>query len=268
MATEQLALTSLRSVLGQSELDEVLSERDRVNARLREIIDEQTEEPWGIYISLVEVKDVLLPQAMQRVMARAAELLNRGTLTHLPLALRHQRSLVGRNLSRRCHGIDVGRDSRRKPHRSLLAMALVQQRNCLSGVVQNELGETWLAIRTPECELDFQLLAVADALDRLDALQGRESSGQRGIERDWLGGCPLTAGRFELGQRGNLNTLGIRDMIKNVHVIGDPSGTVEGLKPHCLKRHGIGDRAGKRKIVKADALDPQGHREALGTQGS
>jgi regulator of protease activity HflC (stomatin/prohibitin superfamily) len=73
MATEQLALTSLRSVLGQSELDEVLSERDRVNDRLREIIDEQTEEPWGIRVSLVEVKDVLLPQAMQRIMARAAE---------------------------------------------------------------------------------------------------------------------------------------------------------------------------------------------------
>jgi regulator of protease activity HflC (stomatin/prohibitin superfamily) len=72
-ATEQLALTSLRSVLGQSDLDEVLSERDRINARLRDIIDQHTEEPWGIRISLVEVKDVLLPDAMQRIMARAAE---------------------------------------------------------------------------------------------------------------------------------------------------------------------------------------------------
>lgn len=72
-ATEQLALTSLRSVLGQSDLDEVLGERDRVNDRLREIIDQHTEEPWGIRISLVEVKDVLLPDVMQRIMARAAE---------------------------------------------------------------------------------------------------------------------------------------------------------------------------------------------------
>jgi regulator of protease activity HflC (stomatin/prohibitin superfamily) len=73
MATEQLALTSLRSVLGQSDLDEVLSHRDRINERLRRIIDEQTEEPWGIRISLVEVKDVLLPDVMQRMMARQAE---------------------------------------------------------------------------------------------------------------------------------------------------------------------------------------------------
>jgi regulator of protease activity HflC (stomatin/prohibitin superfamily) len=72
-ATEQLALTSLRSVLGQSDLDELLSQRDRVNERLRQIIDEHTEEPWGIRISLVEVKDVLLPDPMQRVMARQAE---------------------------------------------------------------------------------------------------------------------------------------------------------------------------------------------------
>lgn len=72
-ATEQLALTSLRSVLGQSDLDELLSHRDRVNQRLREIIDEHTEDPWGVRISLVEVKDALLPTSMQRVMARQAE---------------------------------------------------------------------------------------------------------------------------------------------------------------------------------------------------
>jgi regulator of protease activity HflC (stomatin/prohibitin superfamily) len=72
-ATEQLALTSLRSVLGQSDLDEVLSERDRINGRLRDIIDEHTEDPWGVRISLVEVKDVLLPDGMQRIMARAAQ---------------------------------------------------------------------------------------------------------------------------------------------------------------------------------------------------
>lgn len=72
-ATIQLALTTLRSVLGQSELDELLAHRDQINKRLREIIDEQTEEPWGVRATLVEVKDVLLPEAMQRAMARQAE---------------------------------------------------------------------------------------------------------------------------------------------------------------------------------------------------
>lgn len=72
-ATVQLALTTLRSVLGQSELDELLAHRDQINKRLREIIDEQTEEPWGVRATLVEVKDVLLPEAMQRAMARQAE---------------------------------------------------------------------------------------------------------------------------------------------------------------------------------------------------
>jgi regulator of protease activity HflC (stomatin/prohibitin superfamily) len=72
-ATIQLALTTLRSVLGQSELDELLAHRDQINLRLREIIDEQTEEPWGVRVTLVEVKDVLLPETMQRAMARQAE---------------------------------------------------------------------------------------------------------------------------------------------------------------------------------------------------
>lgn len=72
-ATIQLALTTLRSVLGQSELDELLGHRDEINLRLREIIDEQTEEPWGVRATLVEVKDVLLPESMQRAMARQAE---------------------------------------------------------------------------------------------------------------------------------------------------------------------------------------------------
>jgi len=72
-ATEQLALTTLRSVLGQSDLDELLAHRDRVNERLRDIIDEHSEEPWGVRVSLVEVKDVLLPEGMQRAMARQAE---------------------------------------------------------------------------------------------------------------------------------------------------------------------------------------------------
>jgi regulator of protease activity HflC (stomatin/prohibitin superfamily) len=69
----QLALTTLRSVLGQSDMDELLSHRDEINKRLREIIDEQTEEPWGVRATLVEIKDVLLPETMQRSMAKQAE---------------------------------------------------------------------------------------------------------------------------------------------------------------------------------------------------
>ncbi|MFQ6121442.1 MAG: SPFH domain-containing protein [Dehalococcoidales bacterium] len=69
----QLALTTLRSVLGQSELDELLAHRDQINLRLRQIIDKESEEPWGVSATLVEVKDVLLPEAMQRAMARQAE---------------------------------------------------------------------------------------------------------------------------------------------------------------------------------------------------
>ncbi len=69
----QLALTTLRSVLGQSELDELLAHRDQINKRLRQIIDEQSEGPWGGRATLVEVKDVLLPESMQRAMARQAE---------------------------------------------------------------------------------------------------------------------------------------------------------------------------------------------------
>jgi regulator of protease activity HflC (stomatin/prohibitin superfamily) len=71
-ATGQIALTTLRGVLGQSDLDELLSHRDRVNERLGKIIDDHTE-PWGVEASVVEVKDVLLPQSMQRAMARQAE---------------------------------------------------------------------------------------------------------------------------------------------------------------------------------------------------
>jgi len=72
-ATIQLALTTLRSVLGQSDLDELLAHRDQINLRLRQIIDEQTETPWGVRVTLVEVKDALLPEGMQRAMARQAE---------------------------------------------------------------------------------------------------------------------------------------------------------------------------------------------------
>ncbi len=72
-ATGQIALTTLRSVLGQSDLDELLSHRDRINKMLSEIIDEHTEDPWGVEVSVVEVKDVLLPEGLQRAMARQAE---------------------------------------------------------------------------------------------------------------------------------------------------------------------------------------------------
>jgi len=71
-ATSQLAQTTLRSVLGQAELDDLLAERDRLNAQLQQILDHQTD-PWGIKVSAVEVKHVDLPQDMQRAMARQAE---------------------------------------------------------------------------------------------------------------------------------------------------------------------------------------------------
>src|SRR5256885_5131063 len=71
-ASSQIAQTTLRAVLGQSSLDELLAERDRINQNLQKIIDEQTE-PWGIKVSTVEIKDVELPQTMQRAMAKQAE---------------------------------------------------------------------------------------------------------------------------------------------------------------------------------------------------
>src|ERR1700704_108088 len=72
VATSQIAQTTLRSVLGQHQLDELLSEREKINAILQEIIDEATG-PWGIKVSAVEVKDVEIPAGMQRAMARQAE---------------------------------------------------------------------------------------------------------------------------------------------------------------------------------------------------
>jgi regulator of protease activity HflC (stomatin/prohibitin superfamily) len=71
-ATTQIAQTTLRSVLGQHMLEELLSEREKINAILQGIIDEQTA-PWGIEVSIVEVKDVEIPGGMQRAMARQAE---------------------------------------------------------------------------------------------------------------------------------------------------------------------------------------------------
>jgi regulator of protease activity HflC (stomatin/prohibitin superfamily) len=71
-ATSQLAQTTLRSVLGQVELDDLLSERERLNAQLQQILDQHTE-PWGVKVSSVEVKQVDLPPDMQRAMAKQAE---------------------------------------------------------------------------------------------------------------------------------------------------------------------------------------------------
>ena len=71
-ATSQISQTTLRSILGEQELDELLSERERLNQALQQVIDRQTE-PWGVKVSTVEVKNVDLPQEMQRAMARQAE---------------------------------------------------------------------------------------------------------------------------------------------------------------------------------------------------
>jgi regulator of protease activity HflC (stomatin/prohibitin superfamily) len=72
LATSQIAQTAMRSVLGKAELDQLLSERERLNEDLQKIIDEQTE-PWGVKVSTVEIKDVEIPEQMQRAMARQAE---------------------------------------------------------------------------------------------------------------------------------------------------------------------------------------------------
>jgi regulator of protease activity HflC (stomatin/prohibitin superfamily) len=71
-ATELISQTTLRSVVGQSELDEILTQREQVNERLQQVIDEATE-PWGVKVSNVETRDVRMPEAMQRAMARQAE---------------------------------------------------------------------------------------------------------------------------------------------------------------------------------------------------
>ncbi len=71
-ATSQIAQTTLRSVLGKADLDTLLTERERLNEDLQQIIDEQTE-PWGVKVTTVEIKDVEIPEAMQRAMARQAE---------------------------------------------------------------------------------------------------------------------------------------------------------------------------------------------------
>ena len=78
-ATSQLAQTTLRSVIGQSELDELLAERERINGILREILDEGTD-PWGIEVVRVEIKDIDLPTEMKRTRARQAERERRGKI--------------------------------------------------------------------------------------------------------------------------------------------------------------------------------------------
>src|SRR6202030_4083605 len=72
-AVSQQAQTSLRSIIGQSEMDQLLAERETVNKKLRQTIDEPTEEPWGIRVERVEIKDVSLPEGMKRSMSRQAE---------------------------------------------------------------------------------------------------------------------------------------------------------------------------------------------------
>jgi regulator of protease activity HflC (stomatin/prohibitin superfamily) len=72
-AVSQVAQTSLRSVIGQSDMDQLLSEREKINAHLKDVIDEPTEQPWGIRVERVEVKDVALPESMKRSMSRQAE---------------------------------------------------------------------------------------------------------------------------------------------------------------------------------------------------
>src|SRR5262249_25922015 len=71
-AVYQISLTSLRNIIGQHVLDEVLKERDQINEKLRAIVDRETD-PWGVKVEMVEMKDVEIPQSMQRAMAREAE---------------------------------------------------------------------------------------------------------------------------------------------------------------------------------------------------
>jgi len=71
-ATSMIAQTTLRSIIGQAELDELLAEREKLNERLQSVIDQQTD-PWGVKVTAVEIKDVEIPQTMQRAMAAQAE---------------------------------------------------------------------------------------------------------------------------------------------------------------------------------------------------
>ncbi|MDH7487233.1 MAG: slipin family protein [Anaerolineae bacterium] len=94
-ATWRIAQTTLRSVLGQSELDELLMHREQINHRLQQIIDEHTE-PWGVKVAIVEIKDVELPDTMKRAMARQAEAERekRGKIIHAEGELQASRTLA------------------------------------------------------------------------------------------------------------------------------------------------------------------------------
>ena len=95
-AVYQVALTSLRNIIGQHVLDEVLKERDKINDKLRVIVDKDTE-PWGVMIEMVEMKDVEIPQAMQRAMAREAEAIRekRARIIKAEAELEASRQLAG-----------------------------------------------------------------------------------------------------------------------------------------------------------------------------
>jgi len=98
-ATSQLAQTTLRSIIGQSQLDELLSERDKINLQLQDILDKQTD-PWGIKVSLVETKQVDLDTDMQRAIARQAEAERerRAKVIHAEERPRQRRSWLGRQI--------------------------------------------------------------------------------------------------------------------------------------------------------------------------
>ncbi len=108
-ATYQIAQTSLRSVIGQSELDDLLARREEINQRLQQIIDEQTE-PWGIKVSIVEVKDVELPDTMKRAMASQAEA-ERGKRAKVIAAEGEFMASQQAHRSSRHHWPGAGRDS-------------------------------------------------------------------------------------------------------------------------------------------------------------
>ena len=114
-ATSMMSQTTLRSVLGQSQLDDLLSKREQINAELQRIIDQQTE-PWGVKVTAVEVKNVDLPQEMQRAIARQAEAEHE----------RHSRARRIRSLStpRRC-----GRRDRSESRRIATALSPDARRN-------------------------------------------------------------------------------------------------------------------------------------------
>src|SRR5581483_950566 len=92
-ATTQLAQTTLRSVGGQTDLDDLLAQREKLNARIQEVVDAQTE-PWGIKVTLVELKNIDLPQDMQRAIARLAEAAEIMSKSPITLQLRYLQTLA------------------------------------------------------------------------------------------------------------------------------------------------------------------------------